>query len=357
MALYEMGGERLDAIAPTTFTQLGFLERQNIQRSIRAQIGAITPNVKTMVLAEEFGEWVGANRRIDLLCLDEHANLVVVELKRDEAAHMELQALRYAAMISTMRFDQAVEAHRKYLESIGSSADSEQAIREFLELDDEEPVSLSDKVRIVLASAEFSTELTTAVLWLNKQGLDLRCVQMRPHRLGDKVVLDIQQIIPLPEVEQYQVAVREKSLEQEAARIQNRDLTRYDLFIGEHTHGNLAKRRLMLGLVAEAFNHGMSITQIAAVAPWRGNMFISADGNLNQVQFLSLFTQKKVRYFTEDGELFHAEGRTYALSKMWGHRTLEAVDNLIALMPLPERINYSPTQGISSKFNHTKLSD
>ncbi|WP_229262130.1 hypothetical protein [Duganella guangzhouensis] len=79
-----------------------------------------------MVLAEEFGDWVGANRRIDLLCLDDQANLVIVELKRDNSAHMELQALRYAAMVSTMRFDQAV-------------------------------------------------------LWLNKQGLDLRCVQMRPH--------------------------------------------------------------------------------------------------------------------------------------------------------------------------------
>ena len=54
-----------------------------------------------MVLAEEFGEWEASRRRIDLLVLDKDANLVVVELKRtDDGGHMELQALRYAAMVS-----------------------------------------------------------------------------------------------------------------------------------------------------------------------------------------------------------------------------------------------------------------
>lgn len=58
MALYEMTGASLKTIEPKTFTELGLLERQNIQRAIRAHITAITPNVKTMVLAEEFGDWI-----------------------------------------------------------------------------------------------------------------------------------------------------------------------------------------------------------------------------------------------------------------------------------------------------------
>src|SRR5690606_41304525 len=121
MPLYEMTEDRLSLVEARTFTKLGYMERQNLQRAIRTSIDAITPNVRTMVLAEEFGDWVGVNRRIDLLCLDEDANLVVVELKREGATHMELQAIRYAAMVSTMRFEQAVKAHEKYLESIGSS--------------------------------------------------------------------------------------------------------------------------------------------------------------------------------------------------------------------------------------------
>lgn len=346
MALYEMTGESLKAIDPKTFTELGLLERANIQRAIKTHIAAITPKVKTMVLAEEFGDWVGANRRIDLLCLDDQANLVVVELKRDDAAHMELQALRYAAMISTMRFEQAVEAHRKYLLSIGSSEDPAQEIRDFLDVEEGEAVALSDKVRIVLASAEFSTELTTAVLWLNKQGLDLRCVQMRPHQIADRVLLDIQQVIPLPQAEEYQVAVREKSMEQDAARVQDRDMTRYDLTIGEDIFPNLPKRRLMLGVVGEAIRQGMSISEVEGAVDWRGNMFITADGTLDGAQLTEAFGGKKLRYFTDDSELFHITGKTYALSKMWGERTLEAVDNLLNRLPNSEMISYVPSSGV-----------
>lgn len=58
-----------------------------------------------MVLAEEFGDWEESRRRIDILCLDSDARLIVVELKRTEdGGHMELQALRYASMVSRMTF-------------------------------------------------------------------------------------------------------------------------------------------------------------------------------------------------------------------------------------------------------------
>ena len=223
MALYEMSGEStLSPIPLTSFSSMGVYERKHLQKALRAQISAITPGVETMVIAEEFGDWVGANRRIDLLCLDKDRKLVVVELKREDGASMELQAIRYAAMISAMRFEQAVEAHRKYLTSIGSESDPERAIRDFLELDDGERVELDEEVRIVLAAATFGTELSTTVLWLNKQGLDLRCVQMRPHLLGGRLLLDVQQVIPLPEAAQYQVAIREKEAQQAVARATER---------------------------------------------------------------------------------------------------------------------------------------
>lgn len=351
MALYEIAGESLKPVPQTTFTELGWRERQDIQRAVRTHIAAITPGVKTMVLAEEFGDWVGANRRIDLLCLDDQAQIVVVELKREDGAHMELQALRYAAMISTMRFDQAVEAHRKYLQSIGSTDDPERAIREFLE-QEEGPVALSETVRIVLAASDFPKELTTTVLWLSKQGLDLRCVQMRPHEIDGRVLIDIQQVIPLPEAEQYQVAVREKSMEQAvaaAARAQERDMTRYDLFIGDTTLTNLPKRRLAYEVVAEAIRRGVPLSKIIEAVPSKGNMFISADGDLDEREFEAKLGGKQPYYYTASQDLFHIGGKTYAFNKQWGAGAIDAINNIIKLIPDAEKISYAPTTAAADR--------
>ncbi len=353
MALFELTEEGLTPIAQKTFTELRLLERPNIQKALRNHIAAVTPGSKTMVLAEEFGDWVDVNRRIDLLCLDDEARLVIVELKRDNSGHMELQALRYAAMISTMRFDQAVEAHRKYLKTIGSDADPEQAIREFLDAEDG-PVALSETVRIVLAASDFSSELTTAVLWLNKQGLDIRCVQMRPHAVDGRVLLDFQQVIPLPAAEHYQVALREKGMEQAAAQGTTRDMTRYDLSIGESTFVNLPKRRLIYEVVAEAVRRGVLPSQIAAAVPWReGTMFVSAAGQLDREGLTNALGGKSLdRFYDADEDLFHAAGKTYAFSTQWGERTLEAISNILALMPSGAPIDYSPTTKVVQQISY-----
>lgn len=357
MPLFEMSGDSLTQITGRTFTDLGMMERNNLQRAIRASIEAITPGIRTMVLAEEFGDWVGANRRIDLLCLDEDANLVVVELKREGAAHMELQALRYAAMISTMRFDQAVDAHRQYLRAIGSEGDAEKIIRDFLDLEEDEQAALSPKVRIVLAASDFHSELTTAVLWLNDQGLDIRCVQLSPHDLGERVLVDIQQVIPLPEAADYQIAVREKSQEQvAAAKTTKRDLTRYNLFIGDKAFTRLPKRRLIYEVVSELVrNRNIPIDQIRKATSWPA-MFLEADGQLDPGALLAAnpsVTDPR-RYFVADGELFFENNKTYSMSNQWGNGTIEAVNELIALAPVGSTIDFEPTNKSSNSFANNK---
>ncbi len=69
-----------------------------------------------------------------------------------------------------------------------------------------------------MASAEFSRELTSAVLWLNEHGLDIRCVRLRPHTDGQRIFVDVQQILPLPEASEYFVNLREKKAEERQAR-------------------------------------------------------------------------------------------------------------------------------------------
>jgi len=82
MAIYKLTKESLTPLSDTQFGAEGFLERKDIQRLLRTQIQALSADL--MVICEEFGSWVDSNRRIDLLCLDRDANLVVVELKRTD---------------------------------------------------------------------------------------------------------------------------------------------------------------------------------------------------------------------------------------------------------------------------------
>lgn len=110
MALFTINNDKLEPVPLTTYAQEAILERKHLQLLLKNHISPLAPDL--MVLCEEFSDWEDSSRRIDLLCLSKEANLVVVELKRTEdGGHMELQAVRYAAMVSSMTLDQAVAAH------------------------------------------------------------------------------------------------------------------------------------------------------------------------------------------------------------------------------------------------------
>lgn len=217
MAIYEITADKIRKIEETTFSAAGVRERADLQRLLRDQIEIISPD--TLIIAEEFGEWEDSRRRIDLLGLDKKANLVVIELKRTEdGGHMELQAIRYAAMVSAMTFDKAVEVYAAYLSRINRTADARTRILEFLEWEEPDEERFAQDVQIVLGSAEFSKELTTAVMWLNEHDLDIRCIRIRPHTDNGRVLIDVQPVIPLPEAENYLVKIKEKEKQERKAR-------------------------------------------------------------------------------------------------------------------------------------------
>ncbi|GIX12078.1 MAG: hypothetical protein KatS3mg118_0037 [Paracoccaceae bacterium] len=232
MPIYEFASEEIRPLTKTTFGQVQLQERRDLQRLLRTNIAVVAPD--TLVIAEEFGDWDESRRRIDLLGIDRDANLVVIELKRTEdGGHMELQAIRYAAMVSTMTFDQAADVFARYLAQIGrTDTDARAELLDFLGWDEPDEDAFAQDVRIVLASAEFSRELTTSVLWLIERGIDIRCVRLQPYGLDGRILVDVQQIIPLPEVAEYQVRVTEKKRKEREARTDTRDRTSYDVTLG-----------------------------------------------------------------------------------------------------------------------------
>lgn len=226
MAIVRVNGEKLTPLPATTFTAAGLGEREDLQRLLRTQIDVLDPDL--LVIGEEFSEWEGSRRRIDLLALDRDARLVVIELKRDDSAHMELQALRYAAMVSPMTFSQVCRTLDQLFEGTGDKRNPAETVLAHIgwvgnpEVEDAEP-SIGD-ARIVLVSSDFSRELTTTVLWLLDKGVDIRCVRMRPYLDGDTIFADVQQILPLPEAEAYMVGIRDKRREEAEASQASRSI-------------------------------------------------------------------------------------------------------------------------------------
>ena len=223
MPIYEATAQNLIAIPITSFAALGLKERGDLQRLLAARIEALEEGL--LVLAEEFADWADSARRIDLLCLDRDASLVVIELKRDEdGGHMELQALRYAAMVSAMTFDQAVVTLAHHRQQDEAAAREE--ILAHLGWAAPEEDAFAQETRVILAAADFGKEITTTVLWLrDRYGVDVRCVRIRPHRTADnRLLLDIQTLIPLPEAEAFQTQIGAKKAAENKERAQRHEL-------------------------------------------------------------------------------------------------------------------------------------
>src|SRR5215210_4943144 len=218
MPLYSIKQEQngLNFIQPSTFIEVGMKERQDLQTLLRDNPSVIGSDL--FVFAEEHSNWQESLRRVDLLAIDRDANLVVVELKRvEDGGHLELQAIRYAAMVSAMDFEGVVKAYEKMLadpvisKKRGTApTEARQSLLDFLDAASAEEVAVSSTPRIALISPSFSKEITTTVLWLNDQGLDIRCLEVKPYKLGEELYLDMEQVIPLPSAEAYIVQQREK---------------------------------------------------------------------------------------------------------------------------------------------------
>ncbi|NYT37359.1 hypothetical protein ERD78_11820 [Allopusillimonas soli] len=341
MTIYRLNSDTLTELPQTSFNELGLRERTDIQRILKDHVEIISKDV--MVLAEEYGDWEDSRRRIDLLGLTREAQLVVIELKRTEdGGHMELQALRYAAMVSTMTFRQAVEAHQSYLSKNGKATESaEERIREFLDESEDEP-TLDNQVRIVLASADFSKEITSSVLWLNEQGLDITCVRLRPHLADNNIFLDIQQVIPLPEASEFQVAIREKNREREVAQTSSKDYTKYCVITSTGRFEPLNKRGLIFKVVQEVIGLGIKPEQIMAAVSKRGHrLFISLNGQHTAPAIAAANGKDEDRFFSKEEEVFVVDDKSYLLMNQWSKVSAErALAEIFSILPEGHGISY-----------------
>lgn len=332
MPLFEMTPEDLVECKPVTFAHLEIKEREDLQHVLRDHIDVLGDEL--LVISEEYGDWEDARRRIDLLALDKQRRLVVIELKRTETGgHMELQAIRYAAMVSAMSFEQVVAAHEAYLAkrglADGGSAASQ--IREFLDLLPDDEADISSDIRILLIAGDFSREITTAVLWLNRfEGMDIRCVQLVAYEISGRTYLDIEQVIPLPQAVDYQVRIRKKDLEQEKVRKEGgADWTRYQIIVDGVAGPPMRKRQAALTMIQSLNSKGIPLEDISKIVPPPRLRAIHGEVKDPAAIEEALRVQGATdpgRYYTDSPLIDN--GKTYILTKMWGVQTVPTLSAL-----------------------------
>ncbi|HAS39198.1 MAG TPA: hypothetical protein DCS93_01905 [Microscillaceae bacterium] len=204
----------IEKITECSFSELGFKEKEHLQEWLAGNPEAFDEEL--LIIQKEFDGFDDTKERLDLLALDKQGNLVVIENKLDDSGRdVTWQALKYTSYCSSLSKNQIKDIYQQYLQKYGQpQEDSVANITEFLEKEDFEEVQLNQDQRIVLVAGNYRKEVTSTVLWLlTKYKLKIQCFKATPYTFQEQTFLQMEQIIPVKEAEEYTIKMAEKAQE------------------------------------------------------------------------------------------------------------------------------------------------
>lgn len=220
MSLYtvDTANKKLKPLDITQLKQHNLTERYDLQEWLVSHPEALGEEL--LIIQKEFDGFDGTGERLDLLALDTKGQLVLIENKRDDSGRDAVwQALKYASYVAPFTSDDIEDVFAKYLfknrpeypDLEPNAFDADQVkntakilIERFLEEHQEMGVAITtlnprNSQRIILVAGEFRKEVTNTALWLLDRKIDVKCVKVSPYKLDEQLLVDIQQIIPVPE--------------------------------------------------------------------------------------------------------------------------------------------------------------
>jgi len=226
---YSKKDKKINSLEETDFSEQGIMERKDIEAWIEKYPDILGEDF--YIISTEYDGFDKTNERLDLMAIDSDGKLTIIELKRGSSGkYADLQALRYAAYCSTITFNKLVEINRDYLLNKGIN-DSYDVVKEkILNFITTNPdfEELDGKPRIVLVASDYTPEVTSTVIWLNKFELDISCVKFQPYKLdNDNIVFESSVIIPLPEEKDFQIENERRTSQENLNRTQEEYLKFY----------------------------------------------------------------------------------------------------------------------------------
>lgn len=221
--LFTVSGSNATPVDRVDIADYGMHEREHLQEWAIAQPQILGPGI--LIITFEFDQWGITNGtaprdRLDILGLGEDGRLVLAELKRGRAPDtVELQAIKYAAMVSRFTEEQLAELHATHVARTEDTVLTSDEALEKLQAH-ATGASLPDSLvnpRIVLLAEDFSPTVTASVVWLNEQGVEISLRRYQAYKTGSgEIVLSVSSMYPVPDVAAFEVRPRLRSSSQTA---------------------------------------------------------------------------------------------------------------------------------------------
>ncbi|MHB8963874.1 MAG: DUF4268 domain-containing protein, partial [Saccharofermentanales bacterium] len=213
------------SIVRRTFLELGFKERKHLQEWICKNTNML--GERLLIIQKEFSGFDDTNERLDILAIDENGDLVIIENKLDDTGRdVTWQALKYVSYCAGLTKTDIRDIFQKYLDAKNATDVADHVLSEFLGIEDygEAEINKGDQ-RIILIAASFRKEVTSTVMWLLDHNVKIKCIKVTPYTLGESVLLDTEQIIPVKDAEEYLIKLANKK--QEELIISEKNKNRY----------------------------------------------------------------------------------------------------------------------------------
>lgn len=151
LKIWEVSAE--DKLTEITKTKLNLEER--LEKWLERDISILAPDL--LVIGRQVNtDYDGI---IDLLCLDNEGNVVIVELKRDKTSReVTAQALDYASWVKNISAEKVINIAVNYFNSLGKEDTLEQAFQQKFDQAFPDIINLQHKILIVASEIDASTE-------------------------------------------------------------------------------------------------------------------------------------------------------------------------------------------------------
>lgn len=233
---------RINRLEQKTFSELKFREREHLQEWIANNPSSLGEEL--LIIQKEFSGFSETNERLDLLAIDKQGNLVIIENKLDDSGKdVTWQSIKYASYCSSLTKNEILKIYQDYL---GNETKAEDKVSEFFDGKDIDEILLNQGLnsqRLILIAANFRKEVTSSVLWLMNFKMRIQCFKVTPFQLNEQLFLNVEQILPTKDTEDFSIGIASKAQEEVAVQetLKNRynvRLSFWEEYLRQSNHTN-----------------------------------------------------------------------------------------------------------------------